>query len=152
MNEKGWLLTQFELVDWKTLHMLLRNKQDSFVMWLSKQHSDFCGTRTMVKHYSGGAEIDVSCPNCGCVETEVHLCTCMNPDRTKLFNEMVDSLGVWLRKGNKTDPELAYYIPRYMQAKGAIRFQDLGRMSARVKDLAKQQDEIRFRNFMEGRV
>ena len=96
--------------------------------------------------------MDVSCPNCGCVETAAHLCTCMNPDRTKLFNEMVDSLEVWLRKGNKTDPELAYYIPKYMQARGTIRFQDLGRMSARVKELAKQQDVIGFRNFMEGRL
>ena len=77
---------------------------------------------------------------------------CMNPDRTRLINEMNDDLEVWLRKGNKTDPELAYWITRYIQARGTIKFKDLGRMSAEVQQLAEQQNVIGFRNFMEGRI
>ena len=43
--------------------------------------------------------------------------------------------------------------PANIGGRGAAkRFQDLGRMSVRVKELAKQQDEIGFRNFMEGRL
>ena len=152
VEEIGWSLEQFGFVDWKNLDRSLRNKPDGFVTWLSKQHTGFCGTITMVKYYSGDKDADVSCPNCGCVEKAEHLCVCMNPDRTRLLNEMNDDLGVWLRKGNKTDPELAYWITRYIQARGTIRFQDLGRMSVAIKELAKQQDVIGFRNFMEGRI
>ena len=76
VEQKGWSLAQFEAVDWKNLHRTLKSKPDGYVTWLSKQHSGFCGTRTMVKHYSGNEEADVSCPNCGCVEKADHLCVC----------------------------------------------------------------------------
>ena len=76
----------------------------------------------MCRNYSGDAEADVGCPNCGCVEDYKHLCVCMNEDRTRLLSEMTDKLSAWLNKSGKTDPELAYYIPKYIMGRGTIKF------------------------------
>ena len=151
-KQKGWSDEQFLAVDWKSLHMTLKGKPDAYRTWLSKQHSGFCGTRVQVSHYSGVDGTDVGCPNCGCVEKASHLCVCMNPDRTKLLGEMNDSLAAWMHKGGKTDPEIAYWVPKYVQSRGSVRFQDLGSMSPSMRLLAKEQDLIGWRNFMEGRM
>lgn len=152
VNEKGWPERQFDAVDWKSLHKTLKNKADAYCTWLSKQHSRFCGTGVMCRYYSGDAEADVGCPNCGCVEDNKHLCVCMDEDRTRLFSKMTEKLSAWLNKSGKTDPELAYWIPKYTLARGTITFQDMGNMSPSVKRLAEEQDAIGWRNFMEGRL
>ena len=152
VEQRGWSERQFDVVDWKSLHLTLKDKPYGYRTWVSKQHTGFCGTRVMVKHYSGDEDADVGCPNCGCKEKADHLCVCMNEDRTRLLTEMTNKLSVWLNKGSKTDAELAYYIPKYILARGTIRFQDLGNMSTVVKALAEEQDLIGYCNFMEGRV
>ena len=106
----------------------------------------------MCRNYSGDDDADVGCPNCGCVEDYKHLCVCMDEDRTRLLSEMTEKLSVWLYKSDKTDPELAYWIPKYIMGRGTIKFQDLGPMSPSVQRLAEEQDLIGWRNFMEGRV
>ena len=65
---------------------------------------------------------------------------------------MCESLEVWLHKGSKTEPELAYWLPKYIEGRGALRFQDLGMMSPGMRSLAVEQDVIGWRNFMEGRI
>ena len=57
-----------------------------------------------------------------------------------------------MNRGGNTEPQLAYWIPKYIEGRGTIRFQDLGSMSPNVLLLAKEQDEIGWRNFMEGRI
>ncbi len=39
---------------------------------------------------------------------------CPDEDRTQLLIENVDKLSKWLDKDGKTDPELAYWIPKYI--------------------------------------
>ena len=74
----------------------------------------------MRKHYSGDAGVDVGCPNCGCVEDHRHLCVCMDEDRTRLLSEMTEKLSEWLYKSEKTDPELAYWVPKYIMGRGTV--------------------------------
>ncbi len=57
-----------------------------------------------------------------------------------------------MEKDNNTDPELRYWIPKYIQGRGQLRFSELGRMSTDVEQVARDQDIIGWRNFMEGRV
>ena len=59
---------------------------------------------------------------------------------------MNDGLAKWLHKDCKTDPELAYWLPKYKEARGTIRFQDLGCMFLGIKKLAEQQDLIGWKN------
>jgi hypothetical protein len=50
----------------------------------------------------------------------------------------------------RTDPELAYWIPKYILMQGDKPFLTLGYMSPKLKALAESQDRIGWRNFTEG--
>ena len=39
VEEQGWSEAQFDEVDWKNLHRVLKNKPHGFKTWLAKQHS-----------------------------------------------------------------------------------------------------------------
>ena len=151
-SQQKWKYQQFDQVDWENLHRTIKHKADGYKTWLSKQVSGFCGTRGMVCHYSKGTEPDKSCPNCGIKETSSHLCACMNPDRTRLLEENVKDLEAWLFSNHNTEPQLARMIPSYILGQGKVKFQKLGSMSPQVLKLAKSQDVIGWKNFMEGRI
>jgi len=57
-----------------------------------------------------------------------------------------------MEKDNNTDPELRYWVPKYIRGRGQIGFCELGRMSSDVGEVARDQDIIGWRNFMEGRI
>jgi hypothetical protein len=77
------------------------------MIWRSKQHSGFCGTGgTILGHER--------CPNCGRRETAAHLMLCPDDSRTKLLVENVDDLTTWMSRDNQTDPEILYWIPKYI--------------------------------------
>jgi hypothetical protein len=64
----------------------------------------------------------------------------------------VDKLCRWMEADKKTDPELAYWIPKYILMRGDKTFLALGYMSPKLKALAESQDKIRWRNFTEGHI
>jgi hypothetical protein len=72
----------------------------------------------MVGMYSGEASPDKQCPNCGRREMAAHLMLCPDDDRMRLLIENVDELSKWLDTDSKTDPELAYWIPKYILLQG----------------------------------
>jgi hypothetical protein len=51
---------------------------------------------------------------------------CPDDDRTQLLIENVDKLSKWLDKDGKTDPELAYWIPKYIPMQGDKPFSKMG--------------------------
>ena len=119
-------------------------------MWRSKQHTGYCGTRVQVGRYSGHKCPDKKCPTCGCRETVERILTCPNKDRTRLLVETTEDLSMWLNQEHLTDPELAYWIPKYIMMRGNKPFASLGAMSPRIKALAISQDKIGWQVFMEG--
>ena len=134
----------------------MNSKPDMYKVWLSKQHTGHCGTRAQVAYYSGLTEndirdSDVSCPNCGMKETAAHLCVCPNKDRTRLL-EMVEDFEKWMNKNEGTNREIAYWVPKYILFRGTKKFEELGPMSAHMKEIKHSQDIIGWRNFMEGRI
>jgi hypothetical protein len=60
-----WSNNRFDAVDWEHLDLALKNKQDMYRIWRSKQHFGFCGTRVQVGRYLGDPFLDERCPNCG---------------------------------------------------------------------------------------
>jgi hypothetical protein len=102
--------------------------------------------------YSGESNPDEHCPNCGRRETAAHLMLCPDKDRTRLLLENVDELVKWMEKDEKTDLELAYWIPKYILMRGDKPFSALGRMSPKLLSLANSQDRIGWRNFTEGHI
>ena len=150
-NEIGWTPLQFELVAWKHLNATLASKPLAFRLWLAKQHSNFCATGLMMKQCN--MSDDDRCPSCWRhKERAEHLCKCPSEARSALLEESVRDLEQWMEKDNNTDPELRYWIPKYIRGRGRLCFSELGRMSTDVEQAARDQDIIGWRNFMEGRV
>jgi hypothetical protein len=53
---------------------------------------------------------------------------------------------------NKTDPELIYWIPKYILMRNNKQFSQLGHMLQKMGALAESQDKIGWRNFTEGYI
>ncbi len=132
--------------------MELKNKPNMYKIWRSKHNSGFCGTIVLVGLYLGTTLPDKRCPNCGRRETADHLLLCSNKDRTQLLIKNTDELGKWLDRDRITDPELSYWIPKYILMWGNKPFAELGAMSPCMEALAKSQDIIRYCNFVKGYI
>ena len=152
VGSEKWSNEKFDEVDWRSLEKTLKKKNQGFKFWLAKQHSGFCGTKVQVGYYSGESEPDVKCPNCGEREDAAHLCCCPDEDRTRLLCEDADELESWMNKGEKTHYEIAYWVPRWIKCRGVRKLQEMGAMTGEMTMLAKSQDLIGFRHFMEGRI
>ena len=94
----------------------------------------------------------IKCPNCKQPgERAGHLNMCPDPDRVRCFKDSVAAMERWLNEDNRTHPELAYWVPKYLLMRGR-RFVDLGPMSPTMQRLAASQDLIGWREFLEGRI
>ena len=147
---QGWTAERFDQVDFASLNRCLDTKPDMFGIWLSKQSSGFCATRKYMACLQD--HISNKCPNCGRVEDANHLCRCPGEDRTRLLQDGVDSLRQWMLQDGRTEPDLAFYIPKYIMFRGTRRFSTLGPMSVATHAAAMSQDLIGWREFMEGKV
>ena len=58
------------------LDSALAKKPDEYKIWLSKQHTGFCGTRLQVSYHKILKGEQVWCPKSGRVEIEAHLSAC----------------------------------------------------------------------------
>ncbi len=152
-SKKGkWTTEQFKEVDWEHLDLSLKSKADNYKIWRSKQASGFCGTRVQVGLYSGESYPDECCPNCRARQTDAHLMRCPEEDRTCLLIKNVDELEKWMETDRRTDPELIYWIPKYILMRNGKPFSHMGHMSAKMRALAESQDKIGWRNFTEGYI
>ena len=110
----GWTNEQFESVDWESLHEALQRRPDMFRIWLSKQCMGSNATRRNVARIE--KHDDDICPNCKLVrERSSHLNRCTDVGRTALFDECVDRLQEWLERGNRTEPELSFWLIRILR-------------------------------------
>ena len=73
-------------------------------------------------------------------------------DRTRLINDNADELPKWLYIDGRTEPQLAYWVPKYIKYRGTVKCVDLGDMSPGIFVLARSQDLIGWTYFMEGRI
>jgi hypothetical protein len=121
-------------------------------MWQSKQTFGFCRTRVQVGLFSGEEYLDERCPNCGARETDVHLMRCPDENRTCLLINTVEDLKKWMETDGKTDPEIIYWVPKYLLMRDDKPFSQLGYMSEKRRVLAESQDKIGWQNFTEGYI
>lgn len=149
-KELNWPLARFEQVYWEGLRDCLAKKSDSFRLWLTKQHSNFNASRKQLARQARAS--DDRCPSCIIHKEDAsHLCICPNEDRTLLLRDDTEKLALLLSQEH-TNPEIAYWVPKYILCRGSIPFSDLGPMSPAMKRLALSQDMIGWREFMEGRI
>ena len=88
---------------------------------------------------------------CGMVnEDAAHLTLCKSAGRTQLLDTHVDKIKEWLGS-NKTQPDLAYAIFRYVQGRGRLAWSSV--LSAnQFQCLCDEQEKIGWRNFTEGKL
>ncbi len=110
-------------------------EQDRYVR--SKQNLGFCGTRVQVGRYSGDLVPDKQCPNCGRCESAAHLMLCPDDNCTRLLVKNVNELTIWMSQDNRTDPEILYWIPKYILMRGDKPLSKMGFMSPQLEALAK---------------
>jgi hypothetical protein len=137
---------------WEHLDLALKNKPDMYKIWWSKQHSEIYGTRVQVGPYSGNLSPDERCPNCGRRETAGHLMLCPDDSRRKLLGKNVNDLISWMSRDDRTDPEILYWIPKYILMRGNRPLLVMGFMSPQFKALVASQDLIGWREFTKGHI
>ncbi len=115
----GWPAETFDSVDWKAIADAISNQPEGFQIWLSKQAIRVC---TKQKNTARIQDIlDDKCPNCGrSSEDNRHLNQCSDPGRVRLFCNGVQKLLSWMRRGNQTDTELAFWIREYLLHRGQV--------------------------------
>jgi hypothetical protein len=77
---------------------------------------------------------------------------CPDDDRTRLLGECVTDLIEWMSREDQTDPEILYWIPKYILMRGDKPLSAMGHMSPQFKALAASQDIIGWREFTEGHI
>jgi hypothetical protein len=61
---------------------------------------------------------------------------CPDEFRTRLLAETVEDMAKWMSKDNITDPEIWYWIPKYILMRGSKPLAEMGFMSPQFKALA----------------
>ena len=147
----GWSNSRFSQVAWWAVDSTLASKPDRYGLWLSKQASGWCATRKQVAKIQD--LLDDKCPTCQkVVETSGHLNRCLDSGRTQLFEDSVDLLTKWLHQDNRTDPELVYWIPKYLLFRGCKHFVSMGPMSPSLTRAGASQDEIGWVELLHDKV
>ena len=145
----GWSSQRFDQVDFRARGAALAGKPDAYGIWLCKQQSGTCATRKNMARIQD--LINDRCPNClqrG--EDAGHLNRCPDEGRQQLFREGVERLSRWMNEDNRTDPEVAYWFPKYLLLQGSVRMADLGPMSPAFEKAARSQNMIGWRETTEG--
>jgi hypothetical protein len=145
----------FKQVSWTTLEGVLHSKPDMYQLWLSKQCIGICATR---HNMAQSKEIlDNKCPNCGQDwETSSHLNWCPNDGRSFLYKECIRKLATWMHHHDQTDPELAYWIEKYLLYCDTRFFTSLvnkeGSCSIDIRVATASQDLMGWTEFLHGKV
>ena len=77
---------------------------------------------------------------------------CPDDGRTQLLSESVANLTTWMSRDDQTDPEILYWIPKYILMRGDRPLSAMGFMLPQFKALAASQDLIGWREFTEGHI
>lgn len=151
MGGLGWTPEKFDLVDWAGLHAALKNKPDTFGIWLAKQGIGVCATRRNTARID--KKLDDVCPNCLRVtERSDHLNLCTEVGRSTLFEASVDGVEEWLYRKGRTDSEMAFWIVAILRLRGRTAGICLERMAPDVRQVVEDIFTIGWVEFLHGKI
>ena len=144
--------TQFSRVDWEIVHCALTAVPRMFQVWACKQVWGIAGTN---KEQSRWSDVSPLCPSCRqAPETCSHVLHCPHEGRVEALHTTIALMDKWMKQNN-TDPDLRDCIYEYAAGRGGITMEEIclaNGYDARYKNMAKSQDSIGWRRFMEGMV
>ena len=147
----GWSSVRFNAVDLRGIDDCLAPKSDIYGLWLCKQVSWVCATR---KNTSCIQDLlDDKCPSClQSSKTATHLNLCPAEGRVQLFQDCVEDLECWMEQNNCTNSELTYWLAEYILIQETKTFAKIRPISLSMMQVAKCQDIIGWKLFLEGRI
>jgi hypothetical protein len=150
-HEKSILFAnQFDMVDWDSIHTALRRVPRMFQIWACKQVMDIApanGNRPWER------TLCPLCPSCAQErETCAHTLFCNHEGRVDVLMKSIDLLAAWMTEV-ETDPDLRDCITDYARGRGGLSMSEICRnLDRRFQLMARDQDEIGWRRFMEGMI
>jgi hypothetical protein len=141
---------QFDKVDWEMVHALLWQVPRMFQIWACKQVMNIAPANA---NTPWDDSINPLCPSCAQVpETCSHILYCDNTGRVDALLKSIELLDTWLGEVN-TDCDLCDCIIEYAKGRGGVQMSNICQGRAqRYEIMAREQDEIGWRRFMEGMV
>ena len=143
---------QFDRVDWVIVHTALTTVARMFQVWACKQVWGIAGTNREQARWS---DVNPLCPSCRQVpETCCHVLQCPHDGRVKALHATISLMDQWMKRNN-TDPDLRDCIYEYAMGRGRITMESIcieNDYDDRFKIMARSQDSIGWRRFMEGMV
>jgi len=152
-NAAGILsLQQFSRVDWEIVHNALTTVPRMFQVWVCKQVWGIAGTNREQARWS---DVSPLCPSCRqAPEIYCHVLHCPHAGRVKALHAMISLMDQWMIQNN-TDPDLRDCIYEYSTGQGRLSMEAISiekDYDDRYKTMARSQDSIEWRRFMEGMV
>ena len=143
---------QFDLVDWQVVHSTLSGVPRMFQVWACKQVFSIAPTNYELSRWSTQCPL---CPSCMQVrETCAHILHCTHAGRVDTLLATIKLLDQWM-KTRATDTDLRECIYEYATGRGGITMEEICSnkgYDGRYQQMAKAQDSIGWRRFMEGMV
>jgi hypothetical protein len=147
--------SQFDKVDWEAVYSALHDVPRMFQVFASKQVFDNGGTNKWLARFDKTGSTSSKCPSCFAeIETAEHIVRCCHAGRIDALHTSIRLMDKWLKQVN-TDPGLRECIFHFLSERGAIKmieFCDNMGYDVKYRKLAKGQDEIGWRRFLEGMI
>jgi hypothetical protein len=145
-------MAQFDLVDWHVVHSTLSSVPRMFQVWACKQVFSIAPTNYELSRWTTQCP---PCPSCMQVrETCAHILHCTHAGRVDALLATIKLLDQWMKK-RETDPDLRECIYEYATGRGGITMEEICSnqgYNGQYQQMAKAQDGIGWRRFMEGMV
>ncbi len=107
-------------------------------------------TNGLRSRWTGG--LDPWCPSCKwCTETSKHVLLCEEAGRVATLLVTIGLLQTWLVEAG-TDPDLGHCLITYAAAQNSKMMEDICHGKPRLREMAKAQDKLGLRRFMEGMI
>ena len=151
LDKKGKLpAPYFDRVDWPANELAFTAFPQLFRLWATKHISGWCGVNKMLHKWKQTDDPSCPCPDCDeDIETTEHLLACPSPAMRETWTNSVAGFQVWLETVD-TDPELITCFITTLQHGHGSSFHS--HCSARLREVALEQDAIGWMNFVEGKI
>jgi hypothetical protein len=126
-----------------------------FQIFICKQVFDIAGTNYWLALFDKSNNTSPLCPSCfQATETAGHILHCEHAGRVEVMLGTIKLLDSWM-KTNDTDPKLRECVYHFAMGRGNRSMLDIARSlgyDTRYQKMARSQDEIGWRRFMEGMI
>lgn len=104
----------------------------------------------VLRKYQPGRELSQLRPTL--ISRASHVVPEQRPHKTTERTDRISQLSEWMEKDNATEPELAYWMHKYILMRGCKLWWEMGDMTTPMRELARSQDTIGWRRFTEGYI